>query len=580
MSVSADDIIWDQPKNTGVKHSDIIWDDNSQEDKARAMVHGGQSSWLPHMATTAGKDLVELAHKLTGFAGPMEDRFGTVPSPAYDEFRSPEAIRKAHQETEDAAAAGGGVGRFAQIATDTAATVPIGGPTEAVAGKVLAEGLPKALQFLRAPLESAASGAVTSAATADPGEIGSATGKGAILGGTLRSLQSAGGRYVGGVVQKSPELKLLEGDVARSNALPGAAQRDLFVPVSQGADPNDKLSSIVGKFWKTGLPYVPGVETTLNNQAQEAGNTIRGTMLQLAAPEGHVVPSQAVADMQLSTRQVKEAYDDAAGQLRSVNNITIPKDFDSDLKDAIRKADPQIPESAVDDHVAAVREKLDYEAQNSKDGKINGWNLKNVKDAMEARAEKLPAAQQPGLTNPTLDAIDNLFTSKLNQSSNFLQRNSSDALKAYRATTGNLSEFQALSRAVDRAAADQGTFKFGSVAGDAPELGEMQGIDQAAKKVLGPKAAQISQSGRISGYALTAALAKLGHLLGAGAGLVGGNLAASRAFQKLLYGDTSHQKFIDDLITKNPTLAKTLGYLSRSAVTSDPSHNTGEDDGS
>lgn len=335
--------------------SGIDWSkiDQDQNDKARDLVHGGQDSFFPNMATAAGKALVQLARKgmnLANIGGAMDS---TDPN----QFGSESSIKNA--ETTDKPAYDAPGGRFGQIVADTAGTAPIGGPIEATVGKVLGKTL---LARLAA---SSVSGGAIGAATSDPGERGSNALTGTALGGSLGALQALGSRLLSGVVKKSDPLQLLEGDVARTNAIPGAAKRDLFVPISQGADPNDLPSSVIGGMYRSGLPYIPGVAPQLNRQANQGIDTMMGTMLQSSAPEGNIIPSTAVNDMQLSTAEVKKAYDRIYQNLRQVDNIAIPKDFKSDLAAKIQTADPQIPKSDVTAHVDMVYNDLLHQAENN-----------------------------------------------------------------------------------------------------------------------------------------------------------------------------------------------------------------------
>lgn len=568
--MSNDGITWDDDQT-------IHWDEPTL-DKARDIVHGGQSSYFPNMATAAGKALVELARKsanllnLGGSAGPTSP--GEVDTHEPTAFGSPENIRQAEQETQEAAAKPGG--RFGQIVADTAGTAPIGGPIEAGVGKLLGPlGNSLLARIASQPLKSAASGAALGGITSDPGERLSNAETGSALGGSLGFLQKILGRGTSGIVKKSSDLQLLESDVARSNALPGAAQRNLFVPVSQGADPNDVLSSSIGRLYRGGLPYIPGVAPQLLSQGEKAGQTLRGAMLQLSSPEGHVVPAQATEDMQLSTKQVADEYKAIYNKLRQVNNISIPKNFNDDLKAKIQVADPQIPESAVDAHVGAVRAMLDTQAENSKDGMINGWNLKNTRDNVQGMNADTPMAQREGLINTTKDYLDQMFGNKLKQAFNLNQPSTQDILNAYKVNAPNYENFRPLKDAVEGASATSGKFPFGSVARKANEFTDIEGIDQSAKSVLGQSAVQPSAAARVAGYPVVlGATGYLGHLPGVAAILGGGNALATKFAQRGLYGDTALQSALKELATRNPKLAASLGYAARSAITSD----IGEDD--
>lgn len=562
------DITWDdQP--------DIQWDDNGQQDKARDLVHGGQESFFPNMATAAGKALVELARKGMSLAGPRENRFGEVhdaSTAAFDKFSSPESIRSAMADTAAASAKPGG--EFGKDVANIAGTSLIGGPVEGAVGKMALPGLLKLLG-------PAAGGATNAALTAAPGDEGSAALEGAGIGGVLGGAMKALGRTTSGIVKKSPDLQLLEGDVARTNALPGAAKRDLFVPVSQGADPSDTVSSTIGGLYRGGLPYIPGVAAQLNRQSNKGIDTMMGTMLQASAPDGHIVPGNAIEDMQLSTKQVKDAYDEIYQNLRKVDNIAIPKNFKAELTKRIQGADPQIPKSDVVAHVDMVFNDLQHQAENNTNGKINAFNLKNTRDNVPTLAQRVgqevPAEQKEGLFDTTKEYIDDIFGAKMKQSFNLNHQSTQDILAAYKGNAPNYENFQALNKAVNSPSAlgNSGAFRPGGVAAKANDFTDIQGMDQSFKSVFGKSAVQPSASARVAGYPVVlGATGYLGHLPGLAAILGGGNALATKSVQKGLYGDTALQQTIKTLIETNPKLAAALGYTGRSAVTS----NLGDDD--
>jgi hypothetical protein len=549
---------------------DVVWDDNGQQDKARALVHGGQNSYFPDMATAAGKELVLLAKRGMNLANIN----GAADSTDPNQFGS--ALNIKQGETESAPAFDKPGGRFGQIVANTAGTAPLGGPLEAGIAKLGMGPLGRSLAARLAtsqPVRTAASGAANATLNSDPGNRVSAAETGAALGGSLGMLQKLGGRLLSGVVQKSDPLQLLEGDVARTNALPGATQRKLFVPVSQGADPNDPISSTIGGLYRGGLPYIPGVSSQLNRQSNQGIDTMMGTMLQSSAPEGHVIPSTAVNDMQLSTSEVRKAYDKIYQNLRQVNNISIPKDFKQELTDRITTADPQIPQSDVSAHVDMVLGDLQHQAENSTTGKINAFNLKNTRDNIPTLAQRVgqevPAEQKAGLFDTTKDYIDEIFSKKLQQSFNLNNQKAQDILTAYKSNAPNYENFQALEQAVKASSAikDSGKFRPGAAAPKANDFTDMQGMDQSYKAVFGKSAVQPTAAARVAGYSAVGALAPLGHIPAALTILGAGNALATKSAQRLLYGDNALQSSMDELVKRNPKLAASLGYGLRSAVT-------------
>jgi hypothetical protein len=304
-------------------------------------------------------------------------------------------------------------------------------------------------------------------------------------------------------------------------------------------------------------------------------------MLQGSAPEGHIIPGTAVNDMQLSTSEVKKAYDRIYQNLRQVDNIAIPKDFKSDLAAKIQAADPQIPLSDVNAHVDLVYNDLLHQAENNTNGKINAFNLKNTRDNIPTLSERVgqevPAEQKEGLFDTTKQYIDDMFGKKVQQLFNLNSQKGQDILNAYKVNAPNYENFQALHAAVNSpgALSNSGAFRPGQVAGKANDFTDIQGIDQSFKSVFGKSAVQPTAAARVAGYPAVAAAGYLGHFPALATILGGGNLLATKGVQKGLYGDTVFQNALSELAKRNPKLAASLGYGARNAVTSD----IGEDDG-
>lgn len=565
--MTTDGIQWDD-EPAADPHAGIAWDkeDQDQKDVARNLVHGGQNSYFPNMATGIGKEIAQLARKGVNLLNINGARTNQD-----DEFGSESNIARHKVEDQPSFDAPGG--RFGQIVADTGVGSAVGGPVESLAAKGVGSILGNSVLARAATrgISGAAGGATNSVITADPGQRGEAALEGAGAGAGLNLLEGGLKRtLLQGVVKKSPDLQTLEGDIARANAVPNSPQRKLFVPVSQGYDPEDSTSAIVGKFFKSALPYAPGVETQLTNQARQAGETVRASMLQRSSPEGYIVPENAGKDMQLSTSLVKDQYDKVYNDLRQVNNITIPKNFDDSLKARIQAADPQIPVSDIDQHVARVRQDLEHQAENSNDGKINGWNLKNTRDNVQALNTELPMAQRTAMTGETKGYLDDMFGDKLRQAFNLNHPNTQEILASYKNNAPNYENFRPLQQSVQAFKKKHGDFPFGNVAGRANDMTDIQGMDQDAFNVLGQKPAQISQAGRLLTYPILLASAKMGLGLPGTLGVAAGaNAMASKTFQKGLYGDLKPQAAITALMDKYPELAKALGYLPQAALTTD-----------
>lgn len=568
--MGASGINWDEA-DAPAPTSGIDWDaeDADQREQARDLVHGGQKAFLPNFTTAAGKSFAQTARKLVNLLNINGAGINHDP----EAFGTDENIAAAEKANAPVFAAPGGT--FGKVVGDTAATIPIGGPAEAGAGMLLKSALPKALEFAIPALKGAAGGAVTAASTADPGHRVAAAEEGAGVGSALGGTMQVLGRGTTGFVKKAPELENLEGDVSRGNQIPNVPQRSLFVPVSQGYDPNDATSAAIGKLYRNALPYSIGVQTQLENQTKRATDTVLSTALQRGAPEGIVVPSKAAEDMQLSTSEVKKAHDAIYNDLKNVQSVPIPASTQSNLRAKILADNPDIPESEINEYVNGVGARLaHYNTAETTPGvtgtpgqSLSGWDLKNVKDDIQGMNADLPMRAR-SMTNSAKDHIDSIIEDHIANGGD-----TGGELAKYLANKDAYTNFAPLNDAVNSAAAirNSGTYKVGSVAPRANDMTDIQGIDQNAFKVLGKSPAQVSQAGRMALYTLQA---------GAGIGTHGGSLPltlglntaanalATETAQKGLYGDLAHQKILTALLRSNPKLAASLGYTVRDAATS------------
>ena len=401
-------------------------------------------------------------------------------------------------------------------------------------------------------------------------ECGTAAIQGATLGGALGALGAAGNRVLEGTVKKSNALTNLENDVARANALPGAAQRDLFVPVSQGADKEDPISSVVAGFYRGGLPYVPGVAGQLNSQSNKAIDSMMGTMLQHGAPDGYVVPAQATKDMQLSTKQVSDAHDAIYQDLRKVDNVAYPATLKYDIEARIRKADPQIPKSDAQQFAQLVEDDLKHQAENNSTGRINAFNLKNTRDniptLLDRIGKEMPAEQASTMYGESKAAIDDLFGAKLQQAFNLGHQGAQDILSKYKLNAPNYENFRPLKDAVEAAKANTGRFIPGGVAKRANDFTDIQGMDQNFKEIFGTKAVQPTAAARVAGYPIVAGIGHLAGPAAAGLTVAGANAMATKGFQQMLYGNTALQRSMKAYIAAHPEIAAKLAYATKSGL--------------
>lgn len=551
-------IQWDDDPNTPVKDAQKIKGiandpSMSQQDKARALVNQGQTQWLPEMATAAGHEIKHLARTI------MNGGMKALQQEPYD-WASDKAISD-ENAADKAAGTFRGPGAFGKAVTDTATSYGIGGGLAAGGTRLAAAASPLegalgtiARTATSSPVRGAVEGATSNALMAEPGERGDQALLGGLTGGAMAGTQSAGSGLLNGIVKKNPALRHLEDDVKIANSTPGADKRDLFVPISQGADPKSPLSNTIGKFYRSALPFAPGVEGRLKDQSANAADTIREVMLQGTAPEGTVVPKGQ--SIEQSTAQVGAAHDQVYNNLRKVQNIKSPKDFRTELASRIATDDPEIPSQDIDDYVSKLGDRLDNYTNGTKN--VSGWNLRNLRDDVDNTQVPKRATSMQGSAR---DYINDIFGKKYQQMFNLKQQPKMDILDAFQNNTDVNQQFSPLQKTIDAAAATRGKFRFGDTAVDAPKGSELRASDQDANEILNAPAAKVDPIGRMALYGLQGATL-LPQALGPVAGLathagitLGANALASKAVQKGLYGDYAPQKFLSKALRNKPQIA-------------------------
>ena len=542
--------------------------------KAAQLVHEGQNSTFSDAAAATGHEFLDFARKAMYHLNIN----GAQTSKDSNDFGSAANIKKAEEEDKPLFSRGGLV-PLARTVTDMAEAAPIGGPLEGAIGKLGTTALQK---FGSKIAGAAASGGVTAGLGSAPGEGTAGAAGGSALGGALSALGSIGGRFTRGLVNKSSELQDLERYVDTTNQLPGAGQQEVWAPVSQGADQSG-LSGIISRLYRSGLSYIPGVSGQLENQAARGEAGVRGSMLQQEAPAGYAVPPQSPKDMQLATDNVSRAYQEVLDNLRDLPNLARPKKEQTlnGIWQNVQMADPQIAKENALDFANDLHQMLKVESQNSKDGYINGWNLAKVRNQIPDMAAKYLPEDQAGMVEGAQKYIDGIFAKNYGQAFAFKNQDQMDALAAYKDYLNKKPAFDAFKKAVEAASPETGNSTFAAIARAAQDeapLGDLQTTAQNANKVFGTPPAKISQEGRVAGYPLKTALgagigATLGHeglllpsAIAAGAFIGGGNLMATKGFQKGLYGDAAWQRSVKGLMNKFPRTAEALGYGARNTI--------------
>jgi hypothetical protein len=426
---------------------------------------------------------------------------------------------------------------------------------------------------------AAGENAVQSAAMADPDKQGEAAKEGAVLGTALHGVGGAAGAVTRGLVGKTPAAEALMQDADE-------AGKDLFIPISQGG--KGPLKAV----YQHALPYALGAGEQLDKQSDKALATSReilaenstptvedasGQLNKLKAPIGNT-PQQTAADLRTQFDQEYET------KLKT-HAFNAPSDFAESTSKGIQAQFPELPVSHANQIAATIDQRLQEYA---KDGHITGGNLQEAMGAARDDLEQLrlkgiirsPPAIEAGLDHmkgivdkeiaENQAIVDDVKASPADKAS---ASETVRDLKNYQRLGGQYKEMAPVAEASEAYPAQRGAFPPGAVAKRAASGTRAQSIDQDMVDVFGEDAGSATPAGRhllhvvpeALGAGVAGGLASHGNLLGLG--LIGaGNLAATKTFQKGLYGDTSAQQALAAALRGHPDAAYQLGLAGRSGI--------------
>lgn len=467
-----------------------------------------------------------------------------------------------------------GAGKVGDIAGQVAATAPLGmGSGAAIraiapSGKVL-------LNALRA---GAAGGenAIQGAAYADPEHQLEGAGEGAVLGTALSKLGQTGGRLTRGLVEKSDAAQRLEAEAE-------AQEKDLFIPISQGAGPGP-LSQGAKAVYQHVLPYALGAETVLKGQSDKAKGVMREVMAEMQQPEflregggtvrpGEIVgntPEQTAANLaEQQGAQYKKYFDDYS--------FTAPEKFRDQVVKNLEIDHPNIPPALKEQLANAVDSSLQLY---SKDGQITGENLRLATEAAKDEVAKLSKRIKPEWGESAVGSINDIVDGAVEHHKSILATGSAKEKAAAQEFIENMQNYktlnekapgvEAVATATAKNPATRGEFRPEDIAKEFPAGSKSREVAQDVKEVLGQSPGAVSPSGRhaLNTAALISPFTPWGHLaLPAAAGFLGGAHTLVRpTVQRALYGDTRMQRALADYIRSNPQAAYSAGAAGRAAV--------------
>jgi hypothetical protein len=278
-------------------------------------------------------------------------------------------------------------GELGNVTGQVAATAPLGAVTGPLAKALLAAragaGAGVGGSLLRAAVGAGRTGltagenALQSAAMADPDEQGSAAVEGAALGGALNRLGAVGGRLTRGLVQKSQAAQDLT-DAAN------AAGKDLFIPISQGAD-DSGISRAVGGTYRSLFPYALGAEGRLARQSDAAKATLRDVAARNATP---VATDAAGVTAKLATpsgetqqgtaQNLDSLFDKQYGRMKQYT-FDKPSEFRDQVIDRINSDMGDDVDSVTKNKIATLADAA-MERFSSGNDSISGNNLLNARN--------------------------------------------------------------------------------------------------------------------------------------------------------------------------------------------------------
>jgi hypothetical protein len=465
-----------------------------------------------------------------------------------------------------------------------AATAPIGAAGGALGsaitgGKLAASTLPAALARYGART------AIGAGENAAANELqGDDPTKGAEVGGALTAATGLGGKLVKGVVGKTDAAQRL---IDQSRSLGGDTP---FFPISQAGTGPAKF------IYQKALPYTLGAEQQMRRQSNQAASDISNTLAsthgvpQVDSTGALVQPSPVGKTGQETAENIRNQFDQAYDATVKPYSFSKPANFRQDVIDNLSNTGVnELPDS----HKAALANHLDavYDQFADNQGNITGANLLRAKAAARQTLPNvnsdtgIPIGDK-GSTEQGIGTFDDIVQDAIDQHKQMASPKSGLSasqqasaaetvrdLENYQRLSPNYGGANAFAESAEQNVANRGTPRFGDLAKRYPDGSLQQGIAQDAHAVLeNESSGGVSPAGRhflhtageaTKGLAGPAGLVAIGHP-GAAIGLLGaGNLAATKTFQKGLYGDLASQQAIASALRNNPKTAHMASFLGR-----------------
>lgn len=435
---------------------------------------------------------------------------------------------------------------FSRIGGEVAATLPLSmatGGTATGLGAAGTAGRVLANPYGRAVVE----GALTGAAGAPAEDQGAGAGKGAALGATLQALFGVTGRAVRGIIQKSKEMQDLE-------QIFGQHGETIQPPISQSAGDQDIITRLGKSFYQEALPLIPGVKGKLERQAKEAVEKTRELALKEATPTGMTIPEGSGARAGETLHGIRAGLQETEKDILESFEAKLFPDMLDDIGAKVRAKVPHIDDTSIGNVLDDVDQLIARFSGGA--GKIEGQNLKYIVDELTKKAAKAPAFEKTAYETAR-DHLDEILHNYAR-----VQKGG-----AYHDLQEPLRYFTGLEAAVNAARVKGGNFSMADLARKAKDPAQLD-LASTANSVLSQPATKASLTGRILAGAGIGGFGAYMSPLAAGGALLGGNIMATKAFQRAMMGDTQAQEALKLFLSQHPQLAEQVASAVRAGSAS------------
>jgi hypothetical protein len=189
------------------------------------------------------------------------------------------------------------------------------------------------------------------------------------------------------------------------------ADEDIFIPITQAADPEgDLVTQAIRTAYRDVLPVAPGVSAQLRSQSGRAMGTVRQMALEQADPVGTVVGVGATKAPQETIAALKDAFDKEYQETVGSYVLTCPMNFRAQVEARIKQALPEVDNETLN----SVSSTVEKQMQRYSSGKptIDGNNLLNAKNETNALYRTMRGPEKSAL-KAGVGVYDNIINAEL-----------------------------------------------------------------------------------------------------------------------------------------------------------------------